>query len=236
MGGEISKDDPTINQVNKNRINVFNVIYDQIINSIKQRFSEHEIFSSISILDASNFVSTLNLSHIDIAKRLIKLTSILNKFDPSLTVGTFTDEIKDFASKWPKTKQLADDDDQEKLLQYDDNDEDNEEKIYENKNKCKDCIVCCFKVLQIYNLHSMAYSSLFLAYKFILTLSCTQVRCETAFLKLKYILNRLRNCLSQDKIDTFLLINIFDILQNIKNEDVIELIANKSSLLKNLLI
>jgi len=133
------------------------VIYDQIINSIKHRFSEHEIFSSISILDPSNFISTLNLSHIDIAKRLIKLTSILYKFDPSLTVGTFTDEIKDFASKWPKIKQLADDDDQEKLLQYDDNDEDNEEKIDENKNKCKDCIVCCFKVLQIYNLHSMAY-------------------------------------------------------------------------------
>ncbi|KAL4153712.1 hypothetical protein QTP88_001545 [Uroleucon formosanum] len=109
--GEISKDDPTINQVNKYRINVFNVIYDQIINSIKQRFSEHEIFSSISILDPSNFVSTLNLSHIDIPKRLIKLTRILNKFDPSLTVGTFTDEIKDFASKWPKIKQLADDDD-----------------------------------------------------------------------------------------------------------------------------
>lgn len=238
MAGEISKDDPTINQVNKYRINVFNVIYDQIINSITQRFSEHEIFSSISILDPSNFVSTLNLSHIDIAKRLIKLTGILNKFDPSLTVGTFTDEIKDFASKWPKIKQLADnDDDQENVLQYDDNDEDNEEKIDENKNKCKDCIVCCFKVLQIYNLHSMAYSNLFLAYKFILTLSCTQVRCETAFSKLKYILNRLRNCLSQEKMDTFLLMNIEkDILQNIKNEDVIELIANKSSLLKNLLI
>jgi len=106
------------------------------------------------------------------------------------------------------------------------NDEDNEEKIDENKNKCKDCIVCCFKVLQIYNLHFMAYSSLFLAYKFILTLSCTQIRCETAFSKLKYILNRLRNCLSQDKMDTFLLMNIEkDILQNIKNEDVIELIA-----------
>lgn len=55
------------------------MIYDQIINSIKQRFSEHEIFSSISILDPSNFVSTQNLSHIDLAKRLIKLTSILNK-------------------------------------------------------------------------------------------------------------------------------------------------------------
>jgi len=38
-------------------------------------------------------------------------------------------------------------------------------------------------------------------------------------------------------MDTFLLMNIEkDILQNIKNEDVIELIANKSSLLKNVLI
>jgi len=54
----------------------------------------------------------------------------------------------------------------------------------------------------------MAYSRLLLAYKFIITLSCTQVRCETAFSNLKYILNRLRNCLSQDYMDTFLLMNI----------------------------
>lgn len=70
MAGEISSDNSMINQVNKCRINVFNVVYDQIINNIKQRFSEYEIFSGISILDPSNFVSTLNLSHIDIAKNL----------------------------------------------------------------------------------------------------------------------------------------------------------------------
>jgi hypothetical protein len=86
MAGEMSEDNPTINPVNKYRINVFNVIYDQIINSIQQRFSEHEIFSCISILDSFNFVSTLNLSHIDIAKKLTRLTSILNKCEPSLTV------------------------------------------------------------------------------------------------------------------------------------------------------
>jgi len=86
------------------------------------------------------------------------------------SIGTLTDQIRDFASKWPKIKQLVDDD-QEKLLQYDDNDEDNEEKIDKNKNNYKDCNVCCFKVLQIYNLHSMAYSSLFLAYKFIIALA-----------------------------------------------------------------
>jgi len=69
MAKEISKDDPTINQENKYCINVFNVIYDQIIKSIKQRFLEHEIFSSISILDPSYIVSTLNSSYIEIAKR-----------------------------------------------------------------------------------------------------------------------------------------------------------------------
>lgn len=54
------------------------------------------------------------------------------------------------------------------------------------KSVCKKCVVYCFEVLIKYNLHSMAYSHLFLAYKFILTLSCTQVCCESIFLKLKY--------------------------------------------------
>jgi len=76
-----------------------------------------------------------------------------------------------------------------------------------------------------------------MAYKFILTLLCTQVKCETTFSKLKYVLNRLRNTLSQEKLDTFLLMNVEkDILLNIKNDDIINLITKKSDELKNILL
>lgn len=102
-------------------------------------------------------------------------------------------------------------------------------KICTTKSICKNCVLCRFKVLIKYNLHSMPYSHLFLAYKFILTLLCTQVCCETSFSKLKYLLNGLPSCLFQEKIETFLLINVEKyILSNIKNEDVIQLITEKN--------
>jgi len=97
---------------------------------------------------------------------------------------------------------------------------------------CQNCIRCVYAVLHKYNLHSSAYSHIYMAYKFVLTLSCTQVRCETTFSKLGHI----RNCLSQPKLETFLLISVEkDLLQNINHEDVIDLISNKSKDLMNLL-
>jgi len=54
-------------------------------------------------------------------------------------------------------------------------------------NACQNCIRCVYAVLHKYNLHSSAYSHLYIVYKFVLTLFCTQVRYETTFSKLKYI-------------------------------------------------
>lgn len=66
-------------------------------------------------------------------------------------------------------------------------------------------------------------------YKFVLTLSCTHVRCETTFSKLKYVLNRLRNCLSQSKLETFLIMSVEkDILMSLDNESIIEKVSTKS--------
>jgi len=73
---------------------------------------------------------------------------------------------------------------------------------------CQNCIRCVYAVLHKYNLHSSAYSHIYMVYKFVLTLSCTQVRCETTFSKLKYVLSRLRNCLSQPKLETFILMSV----------------------------
>lgn len=54
-------------------------------------------------------------------------------------------------------------------------------------------------------LHSPAYSNLFLAHRFILILSSSQVVCKRSFSKLKYILNRLRNSLSMSSLQAFVL-------------------------------
>ena len=61
------------------------------------------------------------------------------------------------------------------------------------KGECKKCMKCCYKMLHKYSLHSSAFSNLFLAYEYLLTLSFTQVSCERVFSKLKIVKSRLRS-------------------------------------------
>lgn len=58
-----------------------------------------------------------------------------------------------------------------------------------------------------FNLHSSAYSNVYLLYKFVLTLACTQVYCERSFSKLKIIKNRLRSTLSEELLNALMLIS-----------------------------
>lgn len=105
-----------------------------------------------------------------------------------------------------------------------------------NGKACQNCIRCVYAVLHKYNLHSSACSHLYMVFKFVLTLSCTQARCETTFSKLKYIVTKPFKKLSFSKLETFLLMSVEkDLLQNINNEDVIDLISKKSQDLMKLL-
>jgi len=88
-----------------------------------------------------------------------------------------------------------------------------------------------------YNLFSGAYPGLFLCYKLILTLSVTQVSCERSFSKLKILKNALRNSLTQEHLECFMLMALEkDILSNLDNEDIINIIATKSILLQKMLL
>ena len=78
--------------------------------------------------------------------------------------------------------------------------------------------------------------SLGLAYKFLLTLSITQVACERSFstlkLKTKTKKNRLRSSLSQDNFEAFMLMcTEKEILMSISNDTVIDKVAETSALL-----
>ena len=97
------------------------------------------------------------------------------------------------------------------------------------------CIVCCYHVLLKFNLHSLAYSNLFMAYKFVLTLS-SQVAFERSFSKLKHILKRLRNLLKQSSLESFMLMTYeIDLLLRINNDEVINFLASTSDTMKKLL-
>jgi len=62
----------------------------------------------------------------------------------------------------------------------------------------------------------------------VLTLACTQVRCERTFSKLKYIKTKLRFLISQDVMENVLLINIERDFP-VDNDTVINHIAKSST-------
>jgi len=99
---------------------------------------------------------------------------------------------------------------------------------------CKQCIACCYKVFHRYSLHSSAFTNLYLAYQYLLTLSFLQVSCERAFSKLKIIKTRLRASLGNDKLETFMLISFEkDVLDSITMDDLIhELVKDFQFLLR----
>lgn len=220
MSGENANDQPQTDPKLKYEINVYNIIYDQIISSLEKRFNTHgKLYEDISYLNPQYFINT-NLP----TTAFEFLSKKIQKFKPEITAGSIQTELKDFILKWPRLKKIA----SGSNLMEELSDEENEILIESDKNTictekgkgnaCQNCIRCVYAVLHKYNLHSSAYSHLYIVYKFVLTLSCTQVRCETTFSKLKYILNRLRNCLSQPKLETFLLMSVEkDLLQTINN-------------------
>jgi len=99
------------------------------------------------------------------------------------------------------------------------------------------CLLCCYNVLFKYRLYVSAYNNLFIAYKYVLTLSCTQIRCERSFSTLTFIKTRLRNHLSMDNLNTWMLMNLNkDILESLSFEDITNEVVQQSSVLKSILV
>ena len=105
-------------------------------------------------------------------------------------------------------------------------------------SSCKNCAICVHLILSQYNLLTDAYHVIGLAYKFLLTLSITQVACERSFSTLKFVKNRLRSSLSQDNLEAFMLMcTEKEILMSISNDTVIiDKVAETSALLRRLLM
>ena len=109
--------------------------------------------------------------------------------------------------------------------------------VYKKCSSCKDCPICCYRVLKQYNVLTDAYHIIGLAYKFLLTLSVTQVECERSFSTLKYIKNRLRSSLSQQHLEAFMLMSTqTDVSWILDSEKIIDGVAEKSELLQKLLM
>lgn len=104
-------------------------------------------------------------------------------------------------------------------------------------SSCKNCAICVHQILSQYNLLTDAYHVIGLAYKFLLTLSITQVACERSFSTLKFVKNRLRSSMTQDHMEAFMLMcTEKEILMSIDNDKVIDKVAETSALLRRLLM
>jgi len=230
MAGEKAEDEPVISSEDKYRINTYNVIYDCVSESMNSRFIKNEnLFFDIGWLDPNNFGSISDMPERAFEYLAAKILHYMP--DKEISKDIIQSELKDFASKWNTIKDLSTTDGS------DGSDPGNEQEQNKDcKTSCKNCIACCFSVLLLYRLHTLAYPSLYIVFKYVLTLSCTQVRCETSFSKLKFILNRLRNCLTQEHLEAFLLMSIEkDILVGLDNDTIIDCLAQKSSSMRNLL-
>lgn len=92
-------------------------------------------------------------------------------------------------------------------------------------------------LLSQYNLLIDAYHIIGLGYKFLLTLSITQVACERTFSTLKLVKNRLRTSLSQENLEAFLLMATEkEILMELDKDDIIDKMSESSELLRRLLV
>ena len=101
---------------------------------------------------------------------------------------------------------------------------------------CRDCPLCCYKVLLQLNLLTDAYKSIGHAYKFLLTLPVSQVQCERSFSALKRIKSRLRSTMTEEHLEAFMLMSVEkSILAKLDTNAIIDDVAAKSNELRKLL-
>ncbi|KAL4132834.1 hypothetical protein QTP88_009923 [Uroleucon formosanum] len=213
--------------VEKFKINVFYITMDNVINNIEYRFkNENDLTADFSYLDPKYFkqISFLPESAFE------KLCNSLNSFKngPNIINIKTTDlreELLDFKKKWPKLRYSLNDEIKnlhktqiENYMEESNGEEEEEEEnnfgndqpCNDQKNKrCFNCILCCFNILVQYNLYSNAYYNLFIAYKYVLSLSSTQVACERSFSTLNLINDRLCYLTITGKIFDIVLINCY---------------------------
>jgi hypothetical protein len=74
-------------------------------------------------------------------------------------------------------------------------------KVCKKKKECEGCIRCAFMVLHLHNYHVNAFRNLYQVYRFVLTISSSQVQCERCFPKLKILKNRLRSNILEEHLE-----------------------------------
>lgn len=236
----------------KFEIENYKVIINQVTRSLSNRFTDHEtIYKEFFYFDPRNFTYLCEQNEENLPANAFSSISMLT----GISSATIKKELISFAQNFKEMKgapaskhahtsisSTSSNNTQSKDHSSSDTDSDDcDENMFSENNhiqsSCAGCLVCCFQLIHKHNLHSLAYSNLYIAYKYLLTLSCTQVTCERVFSKLKIILTRLRSLLGQERLDAFILLSVeSDLLQDLDYDLIIDNFASNSSLLKTKLL
>ena len=233
------QDETLLNAERAYEKNVHNKVMNTAVETMERRFQAHgTLFADLSILDPRHF-SAINKSGLP-PSALQELSKCLVKLDDRATVENLQSELKSLAGHWDRLKASPLDEYVNRTVEVEDgSDEDQElvEIVNRQYTSCQDCPLCCYQLLRKLNLLSDTYHMLGLAYKFLLTLSITQVACERSFSTLKFIKSRLRSSLSQKHLEAFMLMATEkDVLMTLDTDAVIDRVAEKSALLTKMLI
>ena len=232
---------PEVQSAEKNfEINCHNVILDTVVLTISNQFSQHQkLYTEIACFDPNR------LEEVKTQPEIINLTTIAEAL-PEVDTISLKEELLSFASNYHQLKQglfPSNDDNLSDLPDYSDEEEDGESlsKVMVKEAACKNCLSCAFRLLSQYQLCSTAYENLFLAYKYLVTLSVTQCSCERSFSKLKLVKTRLRSSLTQENLESLMIMIIAiekDLALELKNnkEKIIDKFALSSKKLSSLLL
>ncbi|KAL7301030.1 hypothetical protein TKK_0006302 [Trichogramma kaykai] len=255
LSGEKARDHIFENAEEKYRIKTFNNIIDNAISAMTEQFDvlNNAFYADISLLDPRNFqeIAKKGLDSPALETLTLKLQPFFTCPDSNLNAESLRHELLKLAESWDVIQSSVLEEYEVRIElreseEEEEEEEEDEEQLLnskaENKNKtkhesCKNCCVCTYRLLKKYNFLTGAFPKLSVAYRYILTLSFSQVACERSFSHLKNIKTRLRNSKNQDKLETFMLMAIEgDILEQLEVDNVIDELADKSSTLRKMLI
>uniref|UniRef100_A0AAQ5XSS1 DUF4371 domain-containing protein n=1 Tax=Amphiprion ocellaris TaxID=80972 RepID=A0AAQ5XSS1_AMPOC len=236
LPGEMAQDESLSDSEKAYEINVHHQIIDTAVEAMHKRFSTHgTLYADLSLLHPRNFplIHTSALPE----SALEGLSKCLVVYDSRATATNLQSELRNLAQQWDRLVQSPLDDYATRAVEEESDDQEEMDMISKTCASCKECPLCCYKVLLRFNMLTHAYPLLGLAYKFLLTLSVTRVACERSFSTLHYIKNRLRSSLSASKLEAFMLMATEkDVLVSLDTDTVIDRVAEKTELMKKLLL
>lgn len=198
MPGEEVPDSRPDSPLQRFRVEVFRRVIDQICTSITERFSvNQDLIKDTACLDPRRFKELLDHGIPGEALEKISKLTGLKASDLRAELLTFNRNYDNLS----KTLQEEYSENTNLVLSDDESDDDQDEGGQEGEEQeeevgeesrsqactgsCRHCLTCCYKILYRYSLNASAFSTLFLAHEYLLTLSFSQVSCERAFSKLK---------------------------------------------------